>query len=183
MKLNKPIIVYPPADIKPDGNIVAPSPITLYMLDVTYIINPTKKHIYAKIKPFPFNIPLVDESNPEEYEALGNYTIQNLEQILNKKLGPEPNVTLQSFYPKTIGENPEGIGTKLILYLRQIGLPIKYNYGVFYNHMLEMNIRGLQWCIDNKAEILQWIETEMLRNNKNFIKPVIEKNLDRFLNI
>ena len=181
MKLNKPIIIYPPADIKPDGNIVVRNPITLYVLDVTYIINPTNKNIYANIKPFPFKIPLV--SNAEEYAALKNYTIQDLEEILHKLLGAEPEITLRSFYPKTLGENPDGIGTKLILYLRGIGLPIKYNYGAFYNHMLEMNTRGIQWCIENKQEILQWIESEMLKNNQNFIKPIIEKNLNRFLHI
>jgi len=178
-KLDKPITLYPPAYTDPKTNkLIKPQPITLEQLDVTFMDNPTNKKVSAYIRPIPIHLLLFDKT---EYDILGDYTQAQLDNILEQKLGEDPQKTLQSLYPPTLEQDPNGPGTILASMFSKIGIKSTPTCSC-RRHALEMNQKGVEWCENNISTITGWLKEESKKRKIPFVEPIATMVVKRAIN-
>lgn len=168
MKLDKEIIIYPPATSDNNGNIINPPPLVLSVLDVTYHDNPINKNLFVTIRNFPSSLSL---AVGEQYTQLGDYTQIQIENRLKEVLGSDPAVTLRNLFPKTLEEFPNGPGTILAGMISSLGIKSTPNCAC-RRHAIEMNERGPDWCEANIDTILGWLKTESENRKLPFVETI-----------
>lgn len=179
-KLDKPITLYPPAYTDPKTNkIVKPNPIKLEQLDnVIFMDNPTQKTVHVQIRPIPRLLLLFEK---KEYDLLGDYTQAQLDNILKQKLGEDPQKTLQSLYPPTLEQDPNGPGSILASMFSKIGIKSTPTCSC-RRHALEMNQKGVSWCEDNVPTIVGWLKEESKKRKIPFIESIATMVVKRAIN-
>jgi hypothetical protein len=175
MKLANPITITPPPITNEAGVLMTPPPIEFTTLDVTYMDNPKSKTVYARINMIPQPMLLV---NATEYDSLGDYTQQFLEDRLTTLLGNNPAQTLRNLFPKTLEENPNGPGSILSGMLSSLGIQATPNCSCRRN-AIAMNENGPEWCEQNMDTILGWMKTEATKRSLPFVDPVARMMVNR----
>lgn len=175
MKFNQEIIIAPPPFTNPDGQVVNPSPIIFNEADVSYVDNPKRRSVSAIIGGIPGAITLATE---DEYDALGEYTSSQIEQVLRDKLGDNPAKFLRSLFPKTLEEHPNGAGTILSNMLSTIGIKSSSTCAC-RQHAIEMNEKGPDWCEQNIDTILAWLKEESAKRKLPFIESVAKMMINK----
>jgi hypothetical protein len=168
MKLNDPIILNPPPYSDQSGQTIHPEPIILTELNPIYYDDPAKKKLFAKLDTVPWSLSLID--NDEEYDALGDYTVSQRQQLFIKKLGSNPSEKLQSLFPPTLEQNPYGPGTILSSMIKKFGIHITPDCSCM-KRALSMNKEGPDWCEQNIDKILEWLKEESKKRKIPFIGP------------
>lgn len=171
MKLNKPIVLHPPPYSDAGGKLIQPEPLILQELKVTYTDIPYKKKLGAKIDSVPYTLVLIDTE--EDYDALGDYTVSQREQLLLEKLGSDPAQVLQSLFPKTLEQDPNGPGTILASMIKKFGIHMTPNCNCMA-HALSMNKEGPDWCEANIDKILFWLKEESKNRKIPFMEPIVK---------
>jgi len=168
MKLNQEISIYPPPFTNANGEIVNPSPLVFKELNVSYVDNPSNRIVNAIIQGIPGPVIL---AKGDEYDALGEYTSAQIEQLLRDKLGADPAKTLRAIFPKTLEEHPNGPGSILSGMLSSIGIKSTANCAC-RRHAIEMNDNGPDWCEQNMDKILSWLKEESTKRKLPFVESV-----------
>lgn len=175
MKLDKEITITPPPFTNANGDVVTPPPLVFDTLPVSYVDNPTHRFVHAVIPGIP--APIILAQN-DEYDSLGEYTSNEIEQELKKALGDNPAAVLRSLFPKTLEENPNGPGTILSNMLNTIGIKSSSTCAC-RRHALEMNEKGPDWCEQNMDKILGWLKEESGKRSLPFIEPVVKMMVNK----
>lgn len=176
MKLDTTITIQPPPYTNPQTNkIEHPQPLVFDSLNVNYVDNPTDKTVFAAIGHIPGRIMLL---NREEYDAAGDYTKSFIQDKLVEKLGDDPAKTLRSMFPKTLEEDPDGPGSILSGMISTMGIKSTPNCSC-RRHAIEMNTNGPDWCEENIATILTWLEEEAGKRNLPFVRTVAKMMVQR----
>lgn len=175
MKLDQEIIINPPPFTNANGEIINPSPLVFKELSVSYIDNPTNKFVHAMIPGIPGPLVL---AIGDEYDALGEYTSAQIEQVLKNKLGNNPSAVIRSLFPKTLEENPNGAGSILSNMLSTIGIKSSSNCAC-RKHAIEMNEKGPDWCEQNIDTIISWLKEESAKRNLPFIESVAKMMVNK----
>lgn len=168
MRLDQEITIYPPPFTNANGEITNPQPLVLQELNVSYVDNPTNRFVNAIIPGIPGPVVL---AKGDEYDALGEYTSAQIEQLFRDKLGPDPAKILRSIFPKTLEENPNGPGSILTGMLSSIGIKSTSNCAC-RRHAIEMNDNGPDWCEQNIDKILSWLKEESVKRKLPFVESV-----------
>lgn len=168
MELDHEIAIQPPPFSDQNNKIIQPEIIKLKTLNIFYIDNPSSKTVYAQIQNIPGRLLLVDKN---EYDILGDYTQQQIEDRLKEKLGSDIGATLRSLFPKTLEENPYGPGTILSKMISSLGIKTSPTCSC-KRHALEMNDRGIDWCEQNISTIVSWLKEESSKRKIPFIESV-----------
>jgi hypothetical protein len=168
MKLDNEIIINPPPFTNANGEIVNPPPLVLQDLNVSYVDNPSNRYVNAIIPGIPGPVVL---AKGDEYDALGEYTSAQIEQLFRDKLGSDPAKTLRAVFPKTLEENPNGAGTLLSNMLSVIGIKSSPSCAC-RSHAIEMNEKGPDWCEQNITQILSWLKEESAKRKLPFVESV-----------
>lgn len=176
MKLDQKITINPPPFTNANGVITNPPQIIFTeKLSVSYLDNPTDRFVRAIIPGIPSQILLAKD---DEYDALGEYTSAEIEQVLKNKLGDDPAATLRSLFPKTLEENPNGPGSILSNMLSSIGIKSSPTCAC-RRHALEMNEKGPDWCEQNIDSILVWLKDESSKRKLPFIESVAKMMINK----
>ena len=170
MKLEHPITLNPPPYTDASGKLIHPEPITLTELQLTYSDSPARKKLIAKIDSVPWSLKLID--NDDEYDALGDYTVSQREQLLLKTLGSDPTSVLQSLFPPTLEQDPYGPGTILSSMIKKFGIHMTPHCSCMAK-ALSMNEKGPDWCEENLDKIVEWLKEESKNRKIPFIEPVV----------
>ena len=168
MLLDHEITIQPPPFTDPQGKLVTPKPLTFTSLNISYIDNPTQKTVLAQIKGIPQ--PLLLAAN-NDYVSLGDYTQEQIEDVLKTKLGPDIGKTLRSLFPKTLEENPNGPGTILASMFSSLGIKSSPTCSC-RRHAIEMNEKGNEWCEQNLSTILGWLKDESAKRKIPFVESL-----------
>lgn len=175
MKLNNPIVIYPPPYSDNNGNVITPTGLLMDELLVTYHDNPSQKTVTATIKNIPNHITLLQG---QSYDDAGDYSQAFIEQKLREALGDNPAQSLRALFPKTLEENPNGTGSILAGMIHSLGIKMTANCSC-RRHALEMNEKGPEWCEQNIDTILSWLEEESKKRSIPFVKPVAKLMVQR----
>lgn len=168
MQLDQEIVIQPPPFTDPNNKIVQPDLIRLKSLNIFYIDNPSSKTVYAQIQHIPGRILLIDK---DEYDIIGDYTQQQIENRLRQKLGSDIGFTLRSLFPKTLEENPNGPGTILSKMIASLGIKSSPTCSC-KRHAIEMNDKGVDWCEQNIPTIVEWLKEESNKRKIPFIESL-----------
>lgn len=180
MRIDKEIIIYPPAFTDANGKLIKPKPITFSnQLPVSYIDSPFLRTVGATIQGTPLYIILAKD---DEYSRLGDYTGSQIEYIFRQKLGDDPATFLRSQYARTLEEDPDGPGTILSNMLKYIGIKSSPNCSC-RKRAIEMNERGPDWCDANRSTILGWLKEESDKRKIPFVESVASVILSRAIAI
>ena len=175
MKLDQEITINPPPFTNANGDIVNPPPLVFKELIVSYTDSPDRHFVSANIANIPGNIML---AQGDAYDALGDYTGAQIEQIFKEKLGNDPAATLRSLFPKTLEENPNGPGSILTNMLSTIGIKSTSNCAC-RRHAIEMNDKGADWCEENMDKILSWLKEESAKRKLPFVESVAKMMVNK----
>lgn len=175
MKLDQEITITPPPFTNANGEIFNPSPLVFKELNVSYVDNPTHRSVSAMISGIPGAILL---AQGDSYDALGEYTSAEIEQVLRNKLGDNPAAVLRASFPKTLEENPHGPGTILSNMLSTIGIKSSPSCAC-RKHAIEMNDKGPDWCEQNIDTILEWLKDESTKRKLPFIESVAKMMVNK----
>lgn len=179
MKLQNPIILNPPPYSNEAGVVIYPEPITLTTLDLTYSDSVVRKKLTVKIDTVPWSLKLID--NDDDYDALGDYTASQREQLVREKLGSDPAAVLQSLFPPTLEQNPYGPGTILSSMIKKFGIKMTPNCSCMA-HAISMNKEGPDWCETNIDKILTWLKEESKKRKIPFIEPAVKLMVQQAIN-
>jgi hypothetical protein len=168
MKLDNPITLYPPPYTDQNGVVVTPEPIVMDVLDVSYHDNEASKVVSATIRNIPGSIILAVGI---EYEKLGDFSRSQLKTLLEEKLGQDVAAVLQSKFPRTLEQDPNGPGTILTNMISSMGIKSTPNCSC-RRHALEMNEKGVEWCENNLPTILAWLKEESAKRHLPYIESV-----------
>lgn len=168
MKLNSPITLVQPPYTDHNDKVVTPEPFTLEVLDVSYTDNPLAQTVTATVKGVPYPITLLRGA---EYEAVGDYTQQQIEDVLRGYLGDNPQAYLQSLFPKTLEQDPNGPGSILTSMIKTLGISSSSTCSC-RRHALEMNEKGPDWCEQNIDTIVSWLREESSKRGLPFVDAV-----------
>jgi hypothetical protein len=175
MKLNAPITLTPPPYTDHTNKVVTPESIVLSELDTTYNDNPLSKTVTVTIKGVP--TPIVLLQGPS-YDAAGDYTQAEIEQVLKGYLGDNPQATLQGLFPKTLEQDPNGPGTILTGMISALGIKSSSTCSC-RRHALEMNEKGPDWCEQNMETIVGWLKEESTKRGLPFVEAVGKMMVNR----
>ena len=176
MKLDQQITVNPPPVTDNQTNkIVHPPAIVLDELNVTYHDNPTNKTITASIHQIPGVFTLAAGNH---YDAVGDYTHAELEELLKASLGNDIALRLRAQFPKTLEENPNGPGTILTGMISTLGIKSTSTCSC-RRHALEMNDKGPEWCEKNMDVILSWLREESNKRSLPYVETVARMMVNR----
>jgi hypothetical protein len=177
MKLSQPVVLQAYAFTDPVTNKrVEPVPFMMDTLDVNYVINNSKKMIYAQIVNIPQSIILF--ANNTFPEDLSSFSLASLDIALLERLGSDPKVTLQSLFPKTIEADPNGPGTILSGLISAMGIKVNAGCGC-KRHAIEMNEKGNDWCEQNLDTITGWLKEESNKRKLPFIETLAKMVVKR----
>lgn len=178
MQLPYEISISPPPFTNNNGDLIKPESIKLSFLNVTYMDNPTEKTLYAMIAHIPARILL---AKGDDYISIGDYTHEQLENLLKKQLGEDIAVKLRSLFPKTLEENPNGPGSILAGMFSLLGIKSSPTCSC-KRHAIEMNDRGNDWCENNMDTIISWLKEESKKRNLPFIESVAKMIVKKAIN-
>lgn len=179
MKLNSPIVIYPPAYSDNSGNVITPPALLIEELAETYHDNPSEKTVKVTIKSIPNYITILQG---QSYDDAGDYSQSFIEQKLREALGDDPAKSLRALFPKTLEENPNGTGSILAGMIHSLGIKMTSNCSC-RRHALEMNDKGPEWCERNIDMILSWLEEESKKRSIPFVKPVAKMMVQRAISV
>ena len=169
MQLSNSIILTPPPYTYTKTNkIVHPESISLSNLDITYSDNPNNKTVTISIKGVPSTVILL---RGQEYDAAGDYTQSQIEQHVRTYLGNNPQETLQSLFPRTLEQDPDGPGSILTGMISALGIKSSSTCSC-RRHALEMNEKGPDWCEQNMDQIVGWLKEESSKRGLPFVETV-----------
>lgn len=169
MKFEPSITVSPPPYSDQTGKVITPEPVVLEGdLDITYADQPKHKLVRASITRIP--TPIILWQN-EEYDAAGDWTQAQAEERLLSKLGPDPQSTLQSLFPRTMEQDPNGPGTVLAKMIKSLGIVMSDSCSC-RRHAIEMNTKGNDWCSANVDTVVGWLREEATRRGLPFVDMV-----------
>lgn len=168
MNLDHEIVIQPPPYTDHNNKLINPKPLTFTFLNVSYVDNPLSKTVFAQIQHIPSRLLLL---NPNEYDTIGDYTQNQIENILKEKLGNDIAGKLRSLFPKTLEENPNGPGTILAGMFSSLGIKSSPTCSC-KRHALEMNEKGSEWCEKNLDVILSWLKDESIKRKIPFIESL-----------
>jgi len=174
--LNNSITIKPPAfsDIK-TNKVINPDPITLDKLSVIYIDNEENKLLLAQIKNIPSNIILYQN---QDYDNLGDWTRSQAESRLLEIIGPNVESYLQSLFPATLEQDPDGPGSILTDMIKTLGISSSPNCAC-RRHAIEMNQKGVDWCDNNIGTIMGWLQEEASKRHLPFVEIVAKAIVQR----
>jgi|LauGreDrversion2_6_1035139.scaffolds.fasta_scaffold77526_1 hypothetical protein len=181
ISLQSPVILFPPAFTNEKNQIVNPNPIILSHLDVSYVDTPMKKNVSAHINGLPGSFSLFSGS---EYDSIGDWTQEQAETRLRSHIGQTPEEiqkTLQSIFPQTLEQNPNGPGSILTGMISSLGIKSSADCSC-RRHAIEMNQRGPDWCEENITTILSWLKEESHKRNLPYIEIVAKAMVQRAIN-
>lgn len=179
INLDQPITLTPPPYTDNSTNkIVNPDPITLNELRVTYTDTPHEKTVVARIEDTPGYFVLF---SGEQYTIMGDWTQAQVEAALKSRLGENPQQTLQSMYPRTLEQDPNGPGTILTNMIKSLGISSSSTCSC-RRHALEMNDNGPDWCEQNLDTILSWLRDEAKKRGLPFVDMVGRAMVQRAIN-
>ena len=168
MQLDNPVTIYPPPYTDQNGTVVNPEPIVMDVLDVSYHDNEASKVVSATIRNIPGSIILAAGL---DYEKLGDFSRSQLKTLLKEKLGQDVATILQSKFPRTLEQDPNGPGTILTNMISSMGIKSTANCSC-RRHALEMNEKGVEWCENNMPTILGWLKEESAKRHLPYIESV-----------
>jgi hypothetical protein len=152
--------------------------VTITELDVTYHDNPNKKIVSSTLLHFPTPIVLWQNT---EYDDIGNWTIEQAENRVLEKLGPDIDKGLKALFPKTLEDDPYGPGTILSQMLATIGIKSTPSCAC-RRHAIEMNEKGPDWCDQNMDKILEWLKEESVKRGIPFVQTAARLMVSRAVN-
>ncbi len=177
--LSKPVTVQQPPFTEPNTNkLVNPLPMTLEKLSVVFIDNEENRSLSAQIKYFPTLMILFEK---DDYSNLGDYKKSQLESRLLDMLGDDAKKVLQSLFPRTLEQDPNGPGTILTEMIKTIGVTSSPNCSC-RRHAIEMNTNGSDWCSNNIDTIIGWLREEATKRKLPFIDSVAKIIVQRAIN-
>jgi len=181
ISLQSPVILFPPAFTNENNQIVNPNPIVLNYLDVSYVDTPMKKEVSAYINGLPGSFSLFSGS---EYDIIGDWTQEQAETKLRSHIGQTPEEiqkTLQSIFPQTLEQNPNGPGSILTGMISSLGIKSSSDCSC-RRHAIEMNQHGPDWCQENITTVLSWLKEESHKRNLPYIEMVAKAMVQRAIN-
>ena len=168
MKLPSTITLYPSAYVDKNGVRIHPEPIVTDNLEVTFHINTSRKMVYATIDKVPNVIVLSTENDFDEINMITPLTLEN---TLLEKLGDDIQGYLQSLFPRTLEDDPNGPGTILSGMFSALGITASANCSC-KRHAVEMNIKGNDWCEQNIDTIMSWLKEESHKRRLPFVETI-----------
>ena len=159
IKLESPITITPPPFTNENNQVVRPESMTFDILNISYVDTPSNKNLVAYINGIPGSFTLF---SGQQYDIIGNWTQEQADRALRSQLGntaEEIKETLQSLFPKTLEQNPNGPGSILTGMISSLGIKSTSNCSC-RRHALEMNEKGPDWCEQNMETILSWLKEE-----------------------
>jgi hypothetical protein len=168
MKLDSAITISPPPYTDNNNNLIHPNPLVLDYLDVTYHYNPTGKIASATIKNIPGSFIL---ANGIDYEKLGEFSPLVLQNLLYEQIKDDTQQKLQSKFPRTLEQDPNGPGTILSNMISTMGIKSSPTCSC-RRHAIEMNTNGPEWCEQNMSTILSWLREESQKRSLPYIESV-----------
>jgi len=181
IKLESQITITPPPFTNENNQVVSPGSMTFDVLNVSYVDTPSSKNLVAYINGLPGSFTLF---SGQQYDIIGNWTQEQADRALRSQLGntaEEIKETLQSLFPKTLEQNPNGPGSILTGMISSLGIKSTSNCSC-RRHALEMNEKGPDWCDQNMPTILSWLKEESSKRNLPFIEMVAKAMVQRAIN-
>jgi len=181
ISLDSPITLLPPPFTNDNNQVVRPSPIVFDYLNVSYVDTPMNKNVSAYINGLPGSFTLF--SGPQ-YDMIGDWTQEQAETTLRSHLGQtaeQIQKTLQSIFPKTLEQNPNGPGSILTGMISSLGIKSSSNCSC-RRHALEMNDNGPDWCEQNMTTILSWLKEESHKRSLPYVEMVAKAMVQRAIN-
>lgn len=177
MKLNKTIILQPTPYRDDKDHIIIPDKIETDTLDVSYIVRKNTNMAYAQITGIPGVLVLTTSEN-----NISDITIQQLEDMLVKKLSGDTQAILQNLFPKSLDSDPNGPGSILSNMLSFIGISSSPTC-TCKQRAIEMNEKGNDWCEQNLETIIGWLKEESIKRKLPFIDGVARVIVKRAINV
>lgn len=171
-------IQQPPFTDTKTNKVVNPPPITLQNLSIIFIDNEESRSLSAQIKYLPTLLNLYEN---EYYSNLGDYKKSQLEQRVLEILGNDPQKVLQSLFPKTLEQDPNGPGTILSDMIKTIGITSSPTCSC-RRHAIEMNTNGPEWCENNIDTIIGWLKEEAEKRKLPFMDSLAKLIVQRAIN-
>lgn len=179
IKLDQPITLNPPPYTDNATNkVIQPAPVNLTELKITYTDTPHEKTVVARIENTPGYFVLF---SGEQYDIMGDWTQAQAEAALKARLGDDIQKTLQSMYPRTLEQDPNGPGTLLTNMIKTLGISSSSTCSC-RRHALEMNDKGPDWCEQNLDTILSWLRDEAKKRGLPFVDMVGKAMIQRAIN-
>lgn len=175
MKLPNAITLYPSSYIDKNGNRIRPEPITTEDLEATFHINTSRKMVYVTIDRIPNVIVLSTEA---DFDEISMITPLALENTLMEKLGDDIEGYLQSLFPRSLEDDPDGPGSILSGMFSSLGITASANCSC-KKHAIEMNTKGNDWCEQNMETIMSWLKEESTKRNLPFIETIAKLIVQR----
>lgn len=170
MKLGKTVSIRHPSYINEHNELVRGEITTFDQLNITYCDSPFAKKYYLHISELgAYGVYFLFED--DIYNALSPISRDVADMHFKARLGDDPQSFLQSLFPKTLDDNPNGPGTILSNMLGVIGIKASENCSC-KRHAIEMNIRGPEWCLSNLDTIISWLKEESSKRNLPFIETI-----------
>lgn len=170
MKLGKTVSIKQPSYIDENNELVRGTILTLNELNITYCDSPFSKKYYLHISELEaYGIYFLFED--EIYDALSPISKDMADMHFKARLGDDPQFFLQSLFPQTLDDDPNGPGTIFSNMLSVIGIKASENCSC-KRHAIEMNIRGPEWCLNNLDTIISWLKEESAKRNLPFIETI-----------
>jgi len=95
------------------------------------------------------------------------YTLDDVMGCVTKQDGDMWTIDIEhKDYPSKM---KDGVGTELKRLLSFVGIKASPNCKCTAR-AITMNAKGVQWCKDNKEEIIDWLEEEAKRRNLPFVR-------------
>lgn len=176
MKLSKQITVQPPKYTDNSTNkVITPQPIVTDTLNLVYSDNPAGKTYYVHIEKFPNSVILW---KGPDYDNAGLINRSDAEKKLREIMGDDEEKYLQSLFPMTLEENPDGPGSILTGMISTLGIKSTSNCSC-RRHALEMNEKGPDWCEQNLDTILGWLKEESKKRNLPYVETVAKMMVNK----
>lgn len=173
---NPPITIQPPPYTDSVTSVVVnPEPVTLSSLDLIYMDNPQKKLLSAYVERYPFNWTIYSGEN---YDNAGDWTKAKAEEIIWNQIKNNPQAYLQSRFPRTIEQDPNGPGTILSGMIKTLGINFTPNCSC-RQRAIQMNIEGPDWCDNNIETIMSWLKEEAQKRSLPFVDMVVRAMVKR----
>lgn len=178
ISLPTPVTVQQPPFTDQNNKVVNPLPMTIQNLSIIYIDNEEDRALSAQIKYIPSLLTLF---NKDDYSNLGDYKKTTLEKRVLELLGDDPQKVLQSLFPRTMEQDPNGPGTILSEMIKTIGITSSPNCSC-RRHAIEMNTKGPDWCQTNIDTVIGWLREEATKRKLPFIDSVAKVIVQRAIN-
>lgn len=171
-----PIVVQPPPITDPSTNqVIQPEPVMLSSLDLIFTDNPSKKTLTAHVERYPFHFIIY---SGQDYDNIGDWTKAEAENIVSQQIGSDPQAYLQSRFPRTLEQDPNGPGTILSNMIKTLGINFTPNCSC-RQRAIQMNIEGPTWCENNIETIIGWLHEEAKKRSLPFVDMVVRAMVNR----